>query len=57
MPDGKIGHAEIRIAGAIIMLSDEFPQHGQSPTRLGGTTVSILIYVPEVDAFVQKHWK
>ena len=51
MPDGKVGHAEIKIAGATIMLSDEFPEHGQSPTTLGGTTVSILVYVPDVDAF------
>ncbi len=54
MPDGKVGHAEIKIADAIIMLSDEFPEHGKSPTTLGGTTVSILIYVPDVDAFAAR---
>jgi PhnB protein len=55
MPDGKIGHAEIKIAGAIIMLSDEFPEWGaQSPATLGGTPVGIMIYVPDVDAFAER---
>ena len=54
MPGGKVGHAEIKIAGAIIMLSDEFPEHGLSPATLGGTTVSILVYVPDVDAFAER---
>ena len=54
MPDGKVGHAEIKIAGATIMVSDEFPEHGQSPTTLGGTTVSILVYVTDVDAFAER---
>jgi PhnB protein len=55
MPDGRVGHAEIRIANAIIMLSDEFPEHGaRSPATLGGTTVGIMIYVPDVDAFAER---
>ena len=54
LPDGRVGHAEIKVAGATIMLSDEFPEHGQSPATLGGTTVSILVYVADVDAFVAR---
>jgi PhnB protein len=55
MPDGKVGHAEIKIAGAIVMLSDEFPEYGaQSPATLGGTPVGIMIYVPDVDAFFER---
>ena len=55
MPDGKLGHAEIKIAGAIVMLSDEFPEYdAQSPATLGGTTVGIMIYVPDVDAFAER---
>ncbi|CAN5485618.1 Dot/Icm type IV secretion system effector PhnB [soil metagenome] len=55
MPGGKVGHAEIRIAGATIMLSDEFPEMGNvSPETLGGTATAILIYVDDVDAFVEK---
>ena len=52
MPGGTLGHAEIKIGGAIIMLSDEFPDHGSvSPQRLGGTPVHTMIYVPDVDGF------
>jgi PhnB protein len=55
MPGGKVGHAEIKIAGAIIMLSDECPEYGaQSPATLGGTAVGIMIYVPDVDAFAER---
>ena len=55
MPDGKIGHAEIKIGGAIIMLADEFPNMGaRSPQSLGGTAVSLLIYVNDVDAFAAR---
>ncbi len=50
-PSGKIGHAEIRIGEAVIMLSDEFPELGvRSPLALGGTPVSIHVYVADVDA-------
>jgi PhnB protein len=54
-PDGKIGHAELKIGGAIIMLADEFPHIGsRSPQSLGGTTVSILIYIENVDAYAAR---
>jgi PhnB protein len=50
-PSGKIGHAEIKIGNSIIMLADEHPDMGyRSPLSLGGTPVSILLYVPDVDA-------
>ena len=51
-PDGRVGHAELKINGATIMLSDEFPDMGfQSPKSLGGTRspVSLHIYVENVD--------
>lgn len=55
MPDGKIGHAEIRIEGAPVFLADETPEAGmQSPLQLGGTTVTVSIYVQDVDAFARK---
>jgi PhnB protein len=39
-PDsGKIGHAEITIKGALVMLSDEYPAFNKTPKTLGGTTV------------------
>jgi PhnB protein len=55
MPDGRIGHAEVRIEGAPVYLADEGPGAGMhSPAQLGGTTVTISIYVADVDAFAKK---
>ena len=49
-PEGKVGHAEIRIGDSPIMLADEFPEMGyKSPQSLGGSPVSIMIYVEDVD--------
>jgi PhnB protein len=50
-PDGKrVMHAEIKIGDSIVMISDEFPQGGcVSPQTLGGTAVSLFMYVPDVD--------
>ena len=60
MPDGQIGHAEIKIGDSHIMLADE-PQdetHGEigykAPRSLGGTTVGIMLYVPDVDAVAKQ---
>lgn len=48
--DGKVGHAEIKIGDSPIMLADESPEMGNaSPTTLGGTPISIMIYVDDVD--------
>jgi PhnB protein len=51
-PGGKLGHAEMRIGDSIVMLSDEFPgvSSQKAPTSLGGTTGSLMLYVPNVDA-------
>ena len=55
MPDGRVGHAELKIGGATIMLADEFPDMGTvSPQSLGGTTVRMMIYVADVDAFAAR---
>ena len=49
---GMVMHAEIRVGGAPIMLADEFPDMGyRGPKSLGGSPVSILLYVEDVDAF------
>jgi PhnB protein len=49
-PEGKVMHAEIRIGDSQIMLADEFPDMGyRSPTDLGGSPVSVLLYVEDVD--------
>ena len=49
-PDGKIGHAEIKIGDSPIMLADEYPDMGYNgPQSLGGSPVSLMIYVEDVD--------
>jgi PhnB protein len=51
MPDGRIGHAEIRIGDSFVMLSDEFPDYGnRGPESIGGSPVIIHLYVEDVDA-------
>ncbi len=57
MPDakGRIGHAEIRIGDSVIMLADEHPEMGyRGPRARGGSSVSILLYVPDVDAMFER---
>jgi PhnB protein len=50
MPGGKIGHAEIKIGDSPVMLADEYPDMGyKGPQTLGGSPVSIMIYVADVD--------
>ncbi|MGH9395335.1 MAG: VOC family protein [Terriglobia bacterium] len=50
-PNGTIGHAEIKIGDSIIMLADEVSEMGyRSPQSLGGSPVTILLYVEDVDA-------
>jgi PhnB protein len=52
-PAGKIGHAEIEIAGARLMLADEFPDWGAlAPVTVGGSPVSLHLYVDDVDQVV-----
>jgi PhnB protein len=47
---GKLGHAEIQIGNSILMLADAMPEMGyRGPPSLGGTPVSLLIYVENVD--------
>ena len=54
-PDGRIGHAEIKIGDSPIMLADEFPEMGaRSPQSLGGSPVSILLYVEDVNACAEQ---
>jgi PhnB protein len=51
-PNGSIGHAEIKIGNSIVMMADENPQMGaKAPATLGGSPVSLLVYVDDVDTF------
>jgi PhnB protein len=54
-PSGKIGHAELEIAGSRFMLADEYPDWGAlSPVTVGGSPVSLHLYVDDVDALVAR---
>jgi PhnB protein len=56
-PDGKVGHAEIKIGNSHIMLADENPTMGQghtSASTIGASPVSLYVYLPDVDRVVQK---
>jgi uncharacterized glyoxalase superfamily protein PhnB len=51
MPDGRLGHAELIVSGSVLMLADEFPEMGLlAPGARGGTTVSLVLDVADVDA-------
>lgn len=53
-PSGKIGHAELEIGGARLLLADEYPDFGAlSPVSVGGTPVAIHLYVGNVDELVK----
>lgn len=56
-PDGKVGHAELKIGNSHIMLADENPSLGtghSSAATIGGSPVSMYVYLPNVDQVVQR---
>ncbi|HEX6015726.1 MAG TPA: VOC family protein [Geminicoccaceae bacterium] len=54
-PSGKIGHAELRIGDALLLLNDEYPDFGAlSPVAIGGSPVKLHLYVEDVDAVVAR---
>lgn len=48
MPDGKLGHAEIKVGDSIVMLADAM-EGFRDPHAIGGTPVSFMVYVTDVD--------
>ncbi|HVE05720.1 MAG TPA: VOC family protein [Paraburkholderia sp.] len=49
-PSGRIGHAEIRIGPATIMLADEFPEYGlPAPAASGAVGFRLHLHVADVD--------
>jgi PhnB protein len=54
-PGGRIGHAEIKIGDARIMLADEYPEFGiLGPKAIGGSPVAMHVYVADVDALATR---
>ncbi len=54
-PGGKVGHAELQLGDSLVMLADEFPDMGQlGPNTVGGTPVTISVYVEDVDAVCER---
>jgi PhnB protein len=52
-PSGRVAHAELRIGDSTVMLADEHPEIGAlSPMRIGGSSVTMHLYVEDVDATV-----
>ncbi len=54
-PDGRIGHAELKIGDSVIMLADEYPEMQiVGPKTLGNSSVGILLYVDDADTVFGK---
>jgi uncharacterized glyoxalase superfamily protein PhnB len=54
-PDGKIMHAQVRIGDSAVMLVDENRSCGMlGPKAVGGTPVTIHLYVDDVDAVYER---
>ena len=54
-PEGKVGHAELKIGDSHVMLADENPQMGaRGPKTVGGSPISLVLYVEDVDAVVSR---
>jgi PhnB protein len=52
-PNGKLMHGAVRIGDSVMMLTDEFPDHGSfGPNALKGSPVVLHLYVPDVDASI-----
>ena len=50
-PQGKIGHAELKIGDSPLMLADEMPGgSSRSPQSVGATTAGVFLYVEDVDS-------
>ena len=55
MDDGRVGHAELHIGDAVLFMADEFPEIGVvSPEAQEGSSVSFVVYVPDVDAAFER---
>jgi uncharacterized glyoxalase superfamily protein PhnB len=54
MDDGRIGHAELAIAGGVLYLADEYPEIGLKAPDPQATSVSLMLHVPDTDATLER---
>ena len=54
-PNGRVGHAEIKLGDCIVMVSDEYPEHGiHGPEKFGGSGSALHLHVDDVDSFTKQ---
>ncbi len=54
-PSGRIGHAEIKIGSAVIMVCDEFPEYDiKGPKSIGATSVTMHLHVDNADEWIDR---
>ena len=54
-PGGRVGHAELQIGDSVIMLADQSPEmDARDPNNVGGTPVSLHVYVEDADAVFER---
>lgn len=54
MDDGRIGHAELELAGGVLYLADEYPEIGLKPPSPQANSVSLMLEVPDTDAALER---
>jgi uncharacterized glyoxalase superfamily protein PhnB len=54
-PGGRVGHAELELGPATLMLSEEYPEHDLlGPQSVGGTTVTLHLHVDDADRAIAR---
>ncbi|MCK0173714.1 VOC family protein [Mycolicibacterium sp. F2034L] len=54
MDDGRIGHAELALAGGVLYLADEYPEIGLAAPAPQHVSVSLMVQVPDTDAALRR---
>jgi predicted enzyme related to lactoylglutathione lyase len=54
MDDGRIGHAELAVAGGVLYLADETPELGLKAPAPRQVSVSLMLPVPDTDAALRR---
>ena len=54
MDDGRIGHAELAIAGGVLYLADEYPELGLKAPDPQACSVSLMLHVADTDAALER---